>query len=341
MLLMLKFLSEIFGFAVKKRNQLYDSGKIKAVACPVPVFSIGNISVGGSGKTPFARMLCELLLDAGHRPAIVGRGYKRKSKGEVVVSDGVNILSDWQSAGDEMFMLAESLKVPVIVHDKKYLAARSACKLLDIDCIIVDDGFQHRKLKRDLDIVLIDKKTIDMPYLLPYGRLREPLSSLNRADVVCLPNLEYNFKEVALFINPKAQVINFEIQMRTPYLASGDFQYADINLIMNSPCIALTGIANPDRFTTSLENLNIKVVKHFKFPDHHNFSAKDITGIIEFCKGSGLSTIATTEKDKVRLAQHWEGLRNNNIECLIFPIEMKITKGLAEFKELIESAFVR
>ncbi|MDQ1266970.1 MAG: tetraacyldisaccharide 4-kinase, partial [Bacteroidota bacterium] len=198
---MLSALSKIYGAAVVWNNKRFDSGSIIPVKCKAPVISIGNISAGGSGKTPFTIMLTKEIIRMGYRPAIVGKGYKRKSRGLKIVSDGIEIFTNPVEAGDEMFMLAERLRVPVIVHDTKAEAALVADNRFKPDVIIIDDGFQHRGLYRDLDIVLLDAASLERPYLLPKGRLREPLSSLNRADIISIP--EDGVKLTDEFINNK------------------------------------------------------------------------------------------------------------------------------------------
>jgi tetraacyldisaccharide 4'-kinase len=191
---MLMLLAHIFGWFVARRNRTYDQGKRPLIRLQVPVISIGNVSAGGSGKTPVTELVVNLLRSIRRNPAVVARGYKRRGSGIVVVHDGVRIRTDWTKAGDEPFMLATALDVPVVVGPHKGDAAVYAAGSIACDVVVVDDGFQHRDLYRDLDIVLVDTATVADQRLLPAGRLREPLTSIGRADVVVLtqPSIDAN-----------------------------------------------------------------------------------------------------------------------------------------------------
>lgn len=336
------FISKIYGKVVDKRNDNYDNQKNDLIKVDVPVLSVGNLTVGGTGKTPFVQMLGKIVLSLKKTPGIVGRGYKRESKGEVVISDGNNVFVDAEIGGDEMILLADSLGVPVIAHDKKALGAKSLRKKFNVDAIIIDDGYQHRKLFRDLDIVLVDKDTIENPNLIPEGRLREPLESLNRADVVCLtgdakPN--ENFKELL-----KENVI----LMRVVPVPGKPYKMTDkkicedkeINFVKKG-VIAFAGIAKPERFYSMLSNLRFNIKTTINFDDHHKYVEKDIDNIIKQCKKYNISNIATTEKDVAKLRIFKNKLIENDIKCYIFPIKLKITEGKNPFFNKINEIFFK
>jgi tetraacyldisaccharide 4'-kinase len=330
-------LSIIYGFFVGKRNDKFDKSQ-EIVKCTVPVISVGNLSVGGTGKTPFVQMLTKYFISKGFKPGIVGKGYKRKSKGEVVVGDGTKVLVSAREGGDEMVLLADSLNVPVIAHDSKTEAALSMQEKFDIDLIIVDDGFQHRRLHRDLDIVLIDKETYENPELMPVGRLREPIESIKRADVVCTTgnfelgtNFTQHFKEKVVRIRVKPVEAN-------PYYLSDKFQLKIRDSKKNPVnCIALAGIAKPNRFFDMLKDLGYTTLDSHSFPDHHNYSKSDLQLLIDKCKNKKCDHIATTEKDAAKIIEFNDMLIANDIKCVVFPIALTITDGKIEFFKILGS----
>ncbi|MBX3044466.1 MAG: tetraacyldisaccharide 4'-kinase [Candidatus Kapabacteria bacterium] len=330
-----KLLSKVFGFVVDKRNSSFDK-KEDIIKCKVPVISVGNLSVGGTGKTPFVQMLTKYFINKGYMTGIVGRGYKRQSKGEVIVSDGRKVLVDAAIGGDEMVLLADSLKVPVIAHDSKSHAALSMQNKFDVDLIIVDDGFQHRNLHRELDIVLIDKETHDNPELMPDGRLREPVESLKRADVVCLTGsfeLSEKFKKN---IADDAIIIRVKPVKANPYYLE-DKSQIKIRHTKKNPldCIAFAGIAKPDRFFSMVDDLGFKALNNHAFDDHHQYTLKDINLLINLCKKSGCNHLATTEKDAAKLMLFIDKLTDENIKCVVFPIALTITDGKIDFFKLL------
>lgn len=328
-------LSKVYGFFVGKRNDNYDKNE-ELVKCTIPVISVGNLSVGGTGKTPFVQMLTKYFISKGFKPGIVGKGYKRQGKGEVIVGDGKSVLVSATIGGDEMVLLADTLNVPVIAHDSKSEAALSMQKLFDVDLIIVDDGFQHRRLQRNLDIVLIDKETHDNPELLPAGRLREPIESLNRADVICITgSFELNDKFVQN-INDDSIVIRVKPVQANPYYLGEKIQIkireSKINPIS---CIAFAGIAKPNRFFDMLFDLGYNTEDTQPYPDHHNYSKNDIEGLIKKCKQHNCTHIATTEKDAAKIIEFNELLLKNSIKCVVFPIALTITDGKIDFFKMI------
>jgi len=333
--MLLQTLSKIFGMFVKRRNRLFDSEKPIVTFLGIPVISVGNLSVGGTGKTPFTKMLAQSLLRYGYKPAIIGSGYGRKSKGLVVVSDGDRILSNPVECGDEMFMLAESLNVPILVHNKKYKAGITAIENFDIDCIIIDDGFQHRRLNRDSDILLIDSNVFLKPYLIPYGRLREPLESLRRADIICLMNCEVPSNYKGLF--PPKKTFHAETKVLVP---------RNLNIIEEKPytvpvaksVIALSAIANPHRFTESLKSKGMNVEKEFFFKDHYYFDEKDIAKVIRCCNENRIEHVLTTEKDAVKLKEFINKFTSSEIFLSVLPIEIEI-RNKELFDELIKPIF--
>jgi tetraacyldisaccharide 4'-kinase len=356
--MLLKTLEHIYGFFVALRNADFDAGTREIVRVTVPVISVGNVSAGGTGKTPFVQMLGRELLKNSISPAIVSRGYRRKSKGELVISDGQNIFTAVEKSGDELMMLAESLPVPVIANEDKSRAALKAFELFKIreaelreiygekadsrflkQCIIVDDGFQHRKLHRNLDIVLIDKETLERPFLLPRGRLREPLESLKRADVIVLMN---GAQENVLKKLIPANLLKENVVIAEAQTVAGELynMYSRREFTSDSfinGAVAVTAIAKPERFLKTLEGRNYRVLQHLSFKDHHWFTASDVSGIIKKCKSLKVNTVVTTEKDAVKLRTFGGLFADSGVTVAVLPVRTEIKRGREEFlKKLLK-----
>lgn len=331
------FFSQVYGKIVKYRNRRYDHEESLSTKITLPVISVGNLSVGGTGKTPFEEMLTKMLISMGKKPAIIGRGYKRQSKGEIIICDGEKILTNAKEGGDELVLLATKLKIPIIANESKVEAALSAERRFNIDCIIVDDGFQHRALRRNLDIVLIDKETLDRPYLLPKGMLREPLSSLKRANVVCLTGNAKITDELRANTNLDTVFIKVKVFNDTPYiLGEKKLSYDEIEKIKHQNIIAIAGIAKPYRFYEMVKSLDFKLVNNLNFSDHYFYDRNDIEKIRKFAESNKAKYIAITEKDAIKLADCTERFKHYGLNLLVFPIVMKIVDGGETFKSLLK-----
>lgn len=326
---MLTLLSALYGAVVAWRNRRYDRRRTARIRIDKPVISIGNVSVGGSGKTPVTELVVDMLKQLRRRPAIVARGYKRRGRGLTVVHDGVAIRTDWTQAGDEPFLLATSCQVPVVVGPHKGDAAVHAAGMLPCDVVVVDDGFQHRDLERDIDIVLIDRATLQDERLLPAGRLREPLSSLHRADVVMLmhPNIEVD--AVRPYLRDDALVVRMTIERgRCALLATG----ADVSL--PDRCVVLSGIARPERMLGMLADAGVDVVDHRPFPDHHDYTKNDVEGVIAAVVGTRVPVI-TTAKDAVKLHAFVDLFVAAGIDVVVMHVQATIDDGAREFLTLL------
>lgn len=317
---MLSILSKIFGYFVRRRAARFDSGAEPAKNVGLPVISVGNLSMGGTGKTPMIAALCELIIEMGYRPGIIGRGYKKKQRGTVIVSDGKAILSDARRAGDEMLMLARKCRVPVIADEIKSRAAEEMARRFRPDCIIVDDGFQHRRLHRDLDFVILDQATIDAPFLFPNGRLREPLSALGRANAVFVPKGTALSDEAKEYIPQDIPIIQFNTRAMDIELACPESETFE-RPSWASPSIAFSGIANPQRFAKSLAQNGIRIDGLLPFADHQAYSERDIRKIIKFAKKHNANSIFTTEKDRVKISEYFDIFVNEGLKCFVLPIE--------------------
>lgn len=300
-------LSATFGAGVALRNTLYDRGVLKVRKLSQPVVSVGNLSVGGSGKTPFVVLLGQLLKQRGITFDVLSRGYGRSIPDIAVVDpEGIPELF-----GDEPLLMARKLQVPVIVGADRYLAGLLAEKQFSSKLHLLDDGFQHRRLHRDFDIVLLPAADA-AGTLLPVGRLREPLSSLRRADAVVTTRGESELTENAAFVRDHAnsldtveQVMNFEEQSDAPLrVLSNEIWSVRRSLSFNetpAKSLAFCGIARPGQFFTQLRSLGVKLADTAIFPDHHRYTASDIDRLLRLRESCGASDFITTEKDIINL----------------------------------------
>lgn len=276
---MLRLLSFLYSFVIRVRNILYDLGVFKTHQTSCIVVSIGNIEAGGTGKTPFTIALSRELKKRGHSTAIVTRGYRGRTEGTVLVQED----DRFEDVGDEALLMAGTSGVPVIKSPDRVAGAQFAHMKLHAQIVILDDGFQHRRIYRDLDIVLVSQDVYtDKP--LPLGRLREPVSSLKRARFIIHTK------------GPAKNGMNAELEPRGLTDLKGNTH--DLSLLRGKKALAVCGIARPEHFLSTLENLGA-MVKILSFRDHHHYTKKDLGRIL--CMASNMDMIITTEKDMVKL----------------------------------------
>jgi tetraacyldisaccharide 4'-kinase len=299
--LILSSLSSLFGAAAKTRRMLYAKGVLKSNKLDAKVISVGNITVGGTGKTPLVAYIAKILAENGEKVCILTRGYGRENANErLLVSDGEKILANVKNAGDEPFELAEKLLgIASVLADKNRVSAGNrAIKNLGITAFILDDGFQHIQLKRDSDIVCIDATN---PFgngnLLPAGILREPLESLKRADAVVITRA--NLTETG---NRKPENLLEEIKNFTdaPIFISRNRTNRK-SKIEDRKCLAFCGLGNPENFFSQLRQDKINLVATKIFRDHHIYSQKDVDEIEQIAKENQAEVLLTTAKDAVKL----------------------------------------
>lgn len=275
-------MSRAFGFLVKARAKLYESGILPTRRLGHPVISVGNLTLGGTGKTPIVIALAGQLRDRGFRPVILSRGYRRTSRG-IIISD-----SDWEKCGDEPMLMKQRLgNVPIVVGADRYQAGLVAQQKQLGNIFILDDGFQHRHLHRDFDIVSIDPaEWAEGEALLPAGRWREPKSAIARANAACV-------QEIDGVPAPDVSIPSFAVrtEIEGVYADGGKVPVQDLS---GRPVVAFAGIAKPERFFTALRSFGIQPVECVPFADHHRYSAREIEKL-------GGKILLTTEKDAVRL----------------------------------------
>jgi tetraacyldisaccharide 4'-kinase len=269
----------LYATATAVRTSLFDRGVLKSRRLEQPVISVGNLSAGGSGKTPFVIMLAELLKARGIRFDVLSRGYRRKTRGVLVVEpDGA--AADF---GDEPLLIARRLGVPVIVGESRYEAGRGAEQKFHTQLHILDDGFQHRSLVRDFDIVLMTERDFD-DRMLPSGRLREPLSSLARADAIVLPR-GVAADHPALRQKPIWRIARDLVLPNLP-----------------SAPVVFCGIARPEQFFAQVRAAGIAPAAEVKFGDHHAYDLDDIQALVRKRLVRPGDGFLTTEKDAINLA---------------------------------------
>lgn len=324
--------SRLYLAGVGLRNYLYNAGTLRARRVACRVISVGNIMVGGTGKTPMVIMLARMLKKRGWRPAVLSRGYGGKRGKDIgVVSDGCRILMDPREAGDEPVLIAHSIpEVPVIVAGDRVRAGMAALERFGTDVLILDDGFQHRRLARDIDVVLLDgNRPFGNGFLLPRGGLREPQSSLRRADVVILTSTG---RTHALSLGDHYHGPVFTARRRPVELVKerAEKPYA-LECLAGKKICAFAGIANPEGFRETLEPLCGKIISFLPFPDHRTYTAADIAYIRKIFDDSGAQVLVTTEKDGVKLRRFADFFS----EVYQLRVEMEITDTQATFERHI------
>ena len=329
----LYLLSLPYGWVVRARSLFYSLELLKTRTLPCPVISVGNITVGGTGKTPLVMMLAKVLMGRGIPVAVLSRGYKRIKTSEPVVSDGKNLFLSPEESGDEPFLMAQVCKgVPVLVGKDRFANGRVALERFGVKGLLLDDGYQHLPLHRDLDILLIDSHMgFGDHHLLPRGILREPLSHLSRAHLFLLtkvddPGTPRPLEKQIRDIHPRAQVFHSHYQ---PMSLVGPHGEEELDLLKGKKVLALSGIANPDSFSFLLRKCGMEIVSELIFPDHHFYHPKDLSSIKE--KSKGVDWIVTTEKDMLKLRK----LGIDDLPVRALRIEMKIWEEEAFFKKVI------
>jgi len=308
-------LTGLYGSVTALRNTLFDRGMLSSRRLEQPVVSVGNLSVGGSGKTPFVIALGEMLKGRGIRFDVLSRGYGRKTRGVLVVETDGNA-ADF---GDEPLLIARRLGVPVIVGESRYAAGRIAERKFQSQLHILDDGFQHRSLARDFDIVLMTERDFG-DRMLPSGRLREPLSSLARADAIVLP--------AGLVVDHPA------LQKKKVWRIEREL------VLSNLPPapIVFCGIARPEQFFSQVRAAGITPAAEIVFRDHHSYDKSDVERLVAMRGKLSAGGFLTTEKDAVNLGSLQADLNPCAIAALSLTLDHPtdvgdaILAGIAERK---------
>lgn len=328
-------LSYLYGLAVRIRIKIYEKKKKKEL--PGFVLSIGNLTVGGTGKTPAAAMIADWALKEKYRPAILSRGYGGKHGGKIFeVSDGQHLFCTPAEAGDEPYLLAKKLQgVPVILSKARYEAGLLAHKQHGSNFFILDDGFQHVRLKRDLDLVLLDATSpFGNMHLLPRGPLREPVDHLQRADVFILTRTGHgtnlimmNYLQKKFGGKPAFQSEHVPERLVLPNLGlthGPDF-------IRGKRVLGFAGIAKPEVFRDTLIKLGAEVAVFKGFRDHHAFTRPEFQVLVAERYRLRADLVVTTEKDYVRLGQ----LAPTENHLAYLTVRFQIISGVETFFDMI------
>ena len=347
-------LSWLYTASVQLRNILYTRGVFKARRLPCRVISVGNIVVGGTGKTPAVIVIAEHLQREGMRVAILLRGYKRRGGKKMsrrlmsliplrekvaIVSDGEKVCASPIESGDEADMMAKHLSgVPIIVGKCRYLTGQVALERFKVDVLLLDDGFQHRQLARDVDILTIPAThPFGSPKkLLPAGTLREPPTALRRADLILLthadtPNISAHAKKVVKGLAPNAPVLE-SIHQPThlyPLVPNKNNEKRtnvrpDTRELKGKRVLAVCGIGNPDAFVATLMRCSVASVELLAFPDHHVYTEADKQRIDTAFQAAAADLIVTTQKDEQKLARFVD---NWKLPIVVLAVALVITDG--------------
>jgi tetraacyldisaccharide 4'-kinase len=331
-------LGAIYGWAAKTRAGLYERGWLARKKLSCRVISVGNLTVGGTGKTPIVISIVEQLLAAGRRVAVLSRGYRRRgSSSMLLVSDGVQLLADPGEAGDEPYLMARRCPAAVVaVGPDRYRLGRWVLDRFPVDCCVLDDGFQHMRLIRDVNLLLVDASDPDgLKAMLPAGRLREPLSAAGRATAVLVTRAERAVDA--------AQVLQALKPYLSPRLPSGVARFRAERFVelrtgawkrpeemAGQAAVAFSGIGNAGSFRALLERHGLKILDEIVFPDHHDYTLRDIEMIKDTAR-QGVHLIVTTEKDAVKV----EPLIGADGRFWTVRLGTDIVEGREQLKQLI------
>ncbi len=331
--------SFVYSVVVRVIIFLHRINLLKKYRAPIRIISVGNITWGGTGKTPLVQFITECLKDKGHKIAILSRGY-----GKPVTSYQLPVTS-YEKMGDEALMLSRNLKgVPVVVNADRIKSIKEAIKDYNIDTAVLDDGFQQRKIKKDLEIVAVDSNN---PFgngrMIPRGILREPISSLKKADIIFLTKVnlsESNLAEIKANLrklNSRALILESVYEPKhLKDLYNNDIVPTDF-LKAKELCI-LSGIASPGSFKRALSYLRYNIKLCFDFPDHHVYKKIDLLKIFDICKSEGIKNLVTTEKDAVRI-QSLIRMYGGDLKIFSLVMELDILKDKDIFYDRLFSLY--
>jgi tetraacyldisaccharide 4'-kinase len=333
-------LSVVYGAVTRARLTAFRRGWLATSRLAAPVISVGNLTTGGTGKTPLVEWICKAAArETGKKICVLTRGYGRPNpQSQVVVSDGVTILGSVSESGDEPYLLAQNLVgVAAVISNPDRLAAGNwAMKNLGSEVFVLDDGFQHLQLARDLDIVTIDATN---PWgggsSLPAGRLREPRSGVARADCVVITRTEQVENTAA--INDTVRQLTSAIpilfsRMMTSGVRTLGGRVVDQTSLLAHPVAAFCGLGNPESFFSGVRCEGFKTAFTKAFPDHHNYTQSEVTGLVHEAKLKGAEALLTTAKDAIKLASF-----ELAIPCYVLDIQISIDDE-GRLVELIRNA---
>lgn len=328
----------LYSAIILIRNWFFDRKILKSEKIPVNIISVGNITVGGSGKTPLVIYLLNLLRREGKKPAVLSRGYRRRSKGYLLISDGTEILANVTKSGDEIYHTVSECKVPGAVSESRVKGAKKLIEDADIDVIVLDDAFQHRWIARDIDLVICEQRFLFQKgfmnhSLLPVGILREPFRSLSRASAVIinrkfspkrdLPEKCLRYFEGKRIFSAFYRATGFvDVRRKTEY-SLGEFE--------GQKSLVVSGIANPYSFINILKQTNVDTENQLVFRDHKDYSFGDIQKIRKTFYSTNSHSVVTTQKDAVKFTKFSKEIDDIDIFYLKIELAMDDMEGFHKF----------
>ncbi|MEN6565037.1 MAG: tetraacyldisaccharide 4'-kinase [Veillonellales bacterium] len=348
---LLRVFSLLYGLGVIIKLALYKYGILKQHKLNCRVISLGNITVGGTGKTPTAQRLAAMIRDMGYKVVILNRGYRASFRGEVgLVSDGRKIYMSVTEAGDEAYLLAKSLRgVSVVIGRDRRITGQYAVEKLKAEVVILDDGYQHWQLARDLDIVLIDTLNVfGNNFLLPRGTLREPLSNLTRADAFLLSRVDQssddsrgNLRTLLARYNAKAPVVE---STHTPqcfleieeWYKGIQFTPIALDTIRGKKVMAVSAIGNPFSFEQTIADIGAAAVDSNRFPDHHDYTMAEMQQVMEKAVQNEDCVLIITDKDAVKIPAEFIH-SDRQLPMYVLSIKLNFVDGYDDLMSLIEN----
>lgn len=332
----------IYWLIIRVRNFLFNKGIFPQVSVPVKVISVGNLTVGGSGKTPAVITLINILKKEGIKPGVLSRGYRRSSHGYRLVYDGKSEILPVNECGDEMYLVTDECRVPSAVAERRVKGAKQFLTDVDIQTIVLDDAYQHRWLARDLNILMFDQRfllktgSIEQK-LLPLGVMRETFSDINRADIVIINRKFSGKKELP---NRVTTLLKDKTVFNSHYEATGIYDvkthhYYDVSEFQGQKSLVICGIARPYSFLNKLEQNNIDIKNKILFPDHNEYKYKEVQLIRKKFYETNSYSVLTTQKDAVKLTNFAKEL--DDIDIYYLKIELKIDEEEKFTKQVLKT----
>ena len=330
----------VYAFVVAIRNYLFNRGMLKTKAVNSFVISIGNLTTGGSGKSPFTIKVTNMLKSMGLRAAVLSRGYGRDSEGYLLVSDGKQVYAKVEDAGDEMLQTVLNCDVPAAVCEDRIIGAEELLDDFAPDALVLDDAYQHRYIERNVNIVLFDQRFFTRRnglrrLMLPTGDLREPVSEVKRADCVII-NRKFSAKAVISdrYMKLLSTKPVFQAHYKTVgFLDVRNNEFFPAEEFQGQKSLLVCGIANPHSFITAMESFNISTDEQLIFADHKLYTNEEVQQIRKVFYDKNCYSVITTEKDSVKLAQFSKEL--DDIDIYYLKIEMQLEEEDA-FKNYLD-----
>lgn len=320
----LKLFSYPLESIVKLRSFLFEKKIFKIYSTNKFVISVGNLSLGGTGKTPFVIFLSNLLSNRNLPNLILTRGYKRHSKNTLIVHPNSSSTFSIYEIGDEPFLVSKRTKATIVIGERKYATLPLIDKIENIKVIIIDDGFQHLRIKRDLDFVIIDEPTIKRPYIFPFGKLREPIDALHRANLI----VTYEKDSIFPFLNRKnitKQIVLIKKEINHVFDIKGN-EFPISNLLHHS-VVLVSGLASNSQFYHAILRTGINVIEHIMFRDHYWYRKKDVVDILLKCKKRNCNQILTNEKDFYKLLLFKEMFESSETYLYSTKLDLVVLEG--------------